>query len=517
MGLFETRASRVATLRSAVLAVVIGALVVGPLATAPPAAADDPARSAVVTGWLPSWATSSALAGIEANSDLVGEASPFWYRARASGGSVSISNSVGSETMSSVLASLRERGIAVIPSVADGSGRLAMATVLKDKSDRRAHVDQLVDLVMSNGYDGIELDYEKFAFTDGTSTWAATRPAWVAFVTELGAALHANGKKLALAVPPMYNGTYAVGAGYWVYDYAGVAPSVDSLRIMTYDFSVSRPGPIAPLSFLHRTLSYAVTAFPAERIRMGVPAYGRLWTARNADGSPAISGKCPAGQPPSTMSFTTNTALDTLQAKAGATPSLRYDETTAEMVATFSKTYSGETSAGKKTSCTVDHEAWWVDSRGVAARLPLVTQYGLEGIAVWQLGGVDANSWDAMRSFATGVPIAAPAPLAGPDPVPAVTPVVKAKPSTLQPKRGAKVKVRVKVSPKKKKVRVKRQMRINGSWRTVAKKRTGAKGRTTFTIKWPRKRTSLTYRIKTNKRGTLGPGKSPRFTITTRR
>ena len=173
MGLFEARASRVATLRSAVLAAVIGALVVGPLATAPPAAADDPARTTVVTGWMPSWATSSSLAGIEANSDLVGEASPFWYRAKASGGSVSISSAVGSETMSSVLASLRERGIAVIPSVADGSGRLAMATVLKDKSDRRAHVDQLVDLVMSNGYDGIELDYEKFAFTDGTSTWAA--------------------------------------------------------------------------------------------------------------------------------------------------------------------------------------------------------------------------------------------------------------------------------------------------------------------------------------------------------
>ena len=155
-----------------------------------------------------------------------------------------------------------------------------------------------MELVTVNGFDGIELDYEKFAFSDGTSTWATTRPAWVAFVTELGTALHGAGKQLALAVPPMYDGTYTSSSGYWVYDYAGVAPVVDSLRIMTYDYSVSRPGPISPLSFIRRTLAYAVTAFPAARIRMGLPAYGRLWTARGPTGhrrspGPARPRGCP--------------------------------------------------------------------------------------------------------------------------------------------------------------------------------------------------------------------------------
>jgi len=39
----------------------------------------EPRRS--LTGWLPYWSTSSATAGVSANSDLFAELSPFWFRA----------------------------------------------------------------------------------------------------------------------------------------------------------------------------------------------------------------------------------------------------------------------------------------------------------------------------------------------------------------------------------------------------------------------------------------------------
>ncbi len=504
--------------RTALLAALATAVMVALIGTAPPAGAEEPTRSSVITGWLPSWSTTSALAGIEANAGLFGEASPFWYSAKASSGSVTISASVGSATMTTVLASLRSRGIKVLPSVADGSAARAMATVLKDPADRAAHVAQLVDLVVSNGYDGIELDYEKFAFSDGSSTWAATRPAWVAFVTELGNALHAAGKQLALAVPPMYNGSRTSSSGYWVYDYAGVAPVVDSLRVMTYDYSVSRPGPISPLSFIRRTLDYSVTAFPAARLRMGIPAYGRLWIARRADGSKAITGTCPTSGVPGTTSFTAEAAMTYLTGVAGAVPDVRFDATTAEATTTFSKKYTGKGPNGTTTTCTVKHEAWWVDARGVAARLPLLAEYGLAGAAVWHLGGVDADSWAAMQAYAAGQAFTpAPPPTATPPPSTATPASVTVKASTYAPKRGKKVKLRVYVKPAKKKVLVKRQMLVDGTWRTVAKKRTNSKGRVTFTFRWPKKGyTANTYRIKTNKRGSLAAGRSETFTIRTR-
>jgi spore germination protein YaaH len=496
---------------AAVLAIAL-TLLVGLLAPADPAVAVDPTPTPVVTGWMPSWATDTALAGVEGNADLIGEASPFWYKATASGSSVSVTTAVPAETQARVLASLRARGIAVIPSIADGSAAKAMATVLKDPAARAAHVNQIVELTTTNGFEGIELDYEKFAFSDGSSTWATTRPAWVAFVTELGGALHGAGKRLALAVPPMYDGTSTSSSGYWVYDYAGVAPVVDSLRIMTYDYSVSRPGPISPMSFLRRTLAYAVTAFPAARIRMGLPGYGRLWTARRPDGSQSITGTCPATGVPGTTSFTTATAMTYLTSVAGAVPALRYDEPTGEMVATFAKEYAGLDADGNATSCVVDHEAWWVDARGVAARMPLVTEYGLAGVAAWHLGGVDAESWAAMRAFAAGMPTVAPPPTVAP----AVTTAVQVRPSTLTPKKGKKVTVRVQVTPGKKSVTVRRQMLVKGKWKTMATKRTTSKGKATFTFRWPKSTTSRTYRITTKKKGALPAGRSEQFTLTTR-
>lgn len=498
--------------RPGAVLVLVLALLVGLIAPVGPAAAVEPTRTPLVTGWLPSWATDTALAGVEGNADLVGEVSPFWYTAKASGSKVALSTTMSTATMAGVMASMRARGIAVLPSVADGSAARAMAAVLKAPAARAAHVNQLVELVMANGYDGIELDYEKFAFSDGTSTWAATRPAWVAFVTELGAALHGAGKRLALAVPPMYDGTSTSSSGYWVYDYAAIAPAVDSLRIMTYDYSVSRPGPISPLAFIRRTLGYAVTAFPAARIRMGLPAYGRLWTARRADGSPSITGTCPKDQPPGTKSFTTATAMTYLTSIAGTTPTVRYDEVTGEMVATFAKEYAGLDPQGKATSCVVDHEAWWVDAQGVAARMPLITEFGLAGVAAWHLGGVDPDSWAAMRAFAAGMPFVATPTIA----VPAAATLVEARPSTLKPKRGKKVSVRVQVTPSKKSVTVRRQMLVKGKWKTMSTKRTSTKGRVTFTFTWPKSTTSRTYRITTKKKGALPAGVSETFVLRTR-
>jgi len=44
------------------------------------------------------------------------------------------------------------------------------------------------------------------------------------------------------------------------------------------------------------------------------------------------------------------------------------------------------------------HEVWYADQISVAARLRLVQQYGLGGIAVWRLGGEDPANWSAIAA-----------------------------------------------------------------------------------------------------------------------
>ena len=161
-----------------------------------------------------------------------------------------------------------------------------------------------------------------------------------------------------------------------------------------------------------------------------------------------------------------------LTSVAGAAPTLRYDEPSGEMVATFAKEYAGLDADGKATSCVVDHEAWWVDSRGVAARMPLVTEYGAgrRGRLAPRWGGPGLVGRHA--GVRRGDAVRAPPPIV----TPAVTTLVEARPSTLAPKRGKKVTVRVQVTPSKKSVTVRRQMLVKGKWKTMSTKRTTSQG-----------------------------------------
>ena len=154
----------------------------------------------------------------------------------------------------------------VLPSITDGTPARHMAAVLAETDKRSAFIGQITALVNDNGYDGIDLDFEKFAFNDGQQTWAATKSSWVTFVSELATSLHATGKLLSVSVPPMYSDS----SGYWVYAFRDIAPHIDKLRIMAYDYSWDSAGPIGgPLSWVRTVLGYAVDAVPASKVYLG--------------------------------------------------------------------------------------------------------------------------------------------------------------------------------------------------------------------------------------------------------
>ena len=83
-------------------------------------------------------------------------------------------------------------------------GELKGYTELLTESRREAMQRMLAQAQQlgANAVVGIDLDYETFAFTDGSGSWGATQPNWTAFVNELAAALHAQGKLLAVTIPP---------------------------------------------------------------------------------------------------------------------------------------------------------------------------------------------------------------------------------------------------------------------------------------------------------------------------
>jgi spore germination protein YaaH len=407
--------------------VALGAAVVafglaGTLLPAQAATPSVPPRK-IVTGWLPYWSTASSTASVVANKDLFSEVSPFWYSATWTGSTTAITQQVSTSSKASALADLRAAGVRIVPSLTDGMPAKRMAAVMASPTARATFISRLVDLAVTNGYDGLDLDFEKFAFSDGRSTWPTTRPAWVAFVAQLAAALHVKGKILAVTTPPIYDSLRSSSSGYWVYDWTSIAAVVDRLRIMTYDYSVSGY-PIAPYYWVEDVIQYAVTQVPSGKIQVGVASYGRsrVLTYRPTPTSPAVPkiiGTCPTNRPSNYKSVqtfdaasidsvapTTATSTATVSKSAAVrTWNKDYSGTgpTYETYFTYAITYTGSTAAGTTTSCTVHRAGWYDEAKAAKARAGLVERYQLAGIAQWTIGREDPTQWGPLRALATAI------------------------------------------------------------------------------------------------------------------
>ena len=153
----------------------------------------------------------------------------------------------------------------------------------------------------------------------------------------------------------MYDSDRDGSSGYWVYDYAGIGPYVDRLRIMTYDYSTSSPGPIAPLpgSTGPRLRDHpGLGEDPGRR-----PAYGRDW--------PKLDGRLPGRQHAGRDTYTSQGAL-ALAKSLGVTPT--WSPTNGERTFSYSKTYSGENSIGDPASCTITRTVWFEEDSAARAR-----------------------------------------------------------------------------------------------------------------------------------------------------
>jgi hypothetical protein len=300
--------------------------------------------------------------------------------------------------ISEPLAALHNAGYSIIPTITDGTDKLVLAGLLKTPASRAQVISSITNLVAANNYDGIDLDFEGFAFVDGNTSWASTAPAWVTFVKELSTALHAQNKLLSISTPYVLNPNDAQ-KGYYVYAWGAIAASIDKLRIMTYDYSVANAGPLGPITWAERTVQYAVSIMPASKIFVGVPGYGRDWVT-------AVSGVCPSNVANTVKvgakaaTFVMRDAAS-LAATYGATPV--YNDQFAEMTFAYQKVYNGVTDSGLSTSCTASRTAWYQDAKSWAARASLVTKYRIGGITAWTFGMEEPLAMESIRQVAKDI------------------------------------------------------------------------------------------------------------------
>ncbi|HEX3043902.1 MAG TPA: glycosyl hydrolase family 18 protein [Bacillota bacterium] len=228
--------------------------------------------------------------------------------------------------------------------------------MLTNNGARSKAINGILRVIMENGYQGVNIDFENVPSRD--------RMYVTAFFRELGAALHSRNLLVTASLPAKTsNDTTSSHGG--AFDYQALGPLLDQAMLMTYDehFANGSPGPVASYPWVERVIKYALRSFPPEKIIIGIAAYGYDWRWG--------SGKA-----------LTYYAIQNLIDSHKIIP--KWDNLNRVPYFTY-------------RSWGISHEVWYENRYSTVAKMELIRKYGLKGVAVWRLGYEDPTIWTAIR------------------------------------------------------------------------------------------------------------------------
>lgn len=283
-----------------------------------------------------------------ANMTGVNVISPTWYSIIDNEGNIS------SLASSDYVAQAHEKGLQVWGLVDNFNENISTTEILSRTSSRQNLVRQLVDVALSAGLDGINIDFEYLEEAVGIH--------FLQFLRELSVETHKNNLVLSVDNPVPEDFTSH-------YDRAEQGRVVDYVIIMGYDehyVGSEEAGSVASLPWVEQGIKDTLTEVPAERVINAVPFYSRLWkTLAGTLSSEAIG----MGQ-----------AQEVVQKYKVET---YWDKNT-------SQNYGAFESEG------AEFQIWIEDAQSIAEKVKLSSKYNLAGVAAWKLGFESSDVWQAI-------------------------------------------------------------------------------------------------------------------------
>ncbi|KUP35475.1 glycosylase [Bacillus halotolerans] len=241
----------------------------------------------------------------------------------------------------------------------DFDGNLANR-VMTDKTARKRFTDQLISLAKKHHYYGVNIDFEAVNPKD--------RSAYSSFIQYVSQALKKKHIKTMVSVPAK-SADDKNDVWSWPYDYAKIGKYADYVQVMTYDEHGiwGEPGSVASTSWIKRSLQFSVKKIKANKVIMGVPAYGYDWDLKDGSSSSAKEWN----------------DIKSLIKKQKAKPA--FNKKTGSM--TFSYT-------DKKKH---KHVVWYENEKTIETKSRLAKQYKIAGVSVYALGHESESFWKAIQ------------------------------------------------------------------------------------------------------------------------
>lgn len=206
----------------------------------------------------------------------------------------------------------------------------------------------------SVGFDGIALDFEGLGAGEDTREKDAAN--FTSFVESMKR--HSADRSVSLVLPPL-------NSVYKGYDHRELGRVSDTIILMAYGYEdPTDPSPTAPWDRVDEAIRLETEIVPKDKVILGIPAYGTVYK----EVAQAIS----------------------LEARPAARERVGPDDA----AAAWSPPHVSEVVEWQDADGR--HLAYLESNRTLQARISLAARHGLRGVAIWRLGLLQTDWWDAV-------------------------------------------------------------------------------------------------------------------------
>lgn len=366
-----------------------------------------------VSGWIPYWRDGEGIKDAKKHLREIDAVYPFAFTVTTKG-ELRDQAGLDERDWTRFIREAEKKNVEIIPTVMWSDGA-SIHTVLSNPISRKAHVEEIAEMVEDGDFAGVGIDYE--------SKKSETIDYFSAFLKELKAEL---GRKILTCTieartPPtsLYREGQVPAVIRYANDYTEIAKHCDRVEIMAYDqqradlmLNREKNGlpyiPVADADWVEKVIQLALKDIPKEKIILGIPTYGHHWAVTVEPDWFRDYKKIGALNVPDILDLAKEYKVKPTRNKAGEM-SFTYVPKSAgtdvkkalkvaknapgDEVAKKALAYANKT--GKEVTFNI---AWYSDAEAMKEKIDLAEKYDLRGVALFKIDGEeDQKVWRYLR------------------------------------------------------------------------------------------------------------------------
>ena len=366
-----------------------------------------------ISGWVPDWRAATGTADVLPHLSQMTSVMPFGYK--VVNGQLIDQAQITQAPWPAFIAAAKAQKVRVVPTVEWGDGN-DIQNILSNTTTRIALEDSIANMVMQNGFDGVDIDFEakksdtiNYFSTFLKGLYQRMGSKWVYCTVEARMPL-VDRYSPGATIPP--------DATDYANNYAAMNQYCDRVELMAYDqgtidvrLDAARSAPYAPVAdpgWVSDLISLAAQTISRNKLIVGVATYGYEYTVTPQPDSSYQYQVLWAFNPAYATQIAAQLNITPHRTSAGELGFTYNPNALAALAPTNGN--STQTQQDAPANATVANDGsqtgtnqpfnyvTWSDAQSIADKVALAHSLGVRGVAVFSLGGAeDQGMWSVLK------------------------------------------------------------------------------------------------------------------------